>query len=382
MLAQFSRLWSNASEHLRQASVRFGKWWMQEFLSLWPEWMAQWLTGPGNTKLLLLQDNAFVELSLKSEGGTEADHEHVPRSEYDANLIDELLRRHQLRRKDVTIGIVLPSDRFLQRKLLLPLQAGKSISEIVNHDLAQRTPFNLADIHHDYIVVPDAGKLSITQHVVRRGTVSDAASSFGLELSDIDFVEAVLRGDDTTPAAFIALHRETAHRTSWPRRAAAVLATSALLLALIAGGLKYWRQGAALEQIDMEMAAARQQAQQVRTAFAKLEQRQRSIVSVFAKKQNEPTLLDIWDEVTRLLPADTWLTELRVTTPPTGQERQMSVSGFSAAAAKLVAVLDHSPVFRDAALTTAIAFDPTEQRERFALQAKVRWHELRSADHD
>jgi general secretion pathway protein L len=84
--------------------------------------------------------------------------------------------------------------------------------------------------------------------------------------------------------------------------------------------------------------------------------------------------------VTRLLPTDAWLTELRVTALSKGQEREISLSGYSAAAAKLVAVLDRSPVFQDATLTTAIALDPTEQRERFALQAKVRRHELRSPD--
>jgi hypothetical protein len=36
-------------------------------------------------------------------------------------------------------------------------------------------------------------------------------------------------------------------------------------------------------------------------------------------------------------------------------------------------------LFEDAALTTAIAVDQSEQRERFALQAKVRTREPRSA---
>ncbi len=382
MLAQISRLWSTASDHLRQATLRFGKWWLQEFLSLWPERIAQWLTGVGNPRLLLLQDDAFVELSLKTEIGTELSHARVARAEYGPNLIDELLGQHQLRRNDLTIGIGLPSQQFFQRKLLLPLQAGSSIKEIVVRDLLQKTPFNLADIHHDYVVVQDAGKLSVTQHVIRRDTVGAPVSSFGLEVSQIDFVESAPPGDGTTSPALIRLHPEAAHRTSWPRRGITALATSALVLALIAGGLKYWRQEAALELIDAEIVTVRQQARQVRAAFAKLEQRQRSIIYVFDKKQNEPTFLDILGEVTRLLPTDAWLTELRVTTPFTGQQGQISLSGFSAAAAKLVAVLNHSPVFQDAALTTAIALDPTEQRERFALQVNIRAHELRGANHD
>jgi hypothetical protein len=85
--------------------------------------------------------------------------------------------------------------------------------------------------------------------------------------------------------------REQADEDPWATKHRAYAQSPAL--ALIAGGLKYWRQEAALDLIDTELVTARQQAQQVRTAFAKLEQRQRSIIYVFAKKQNEPTLLDI-----------------------------------------------------------------------------------------
>jgi general secretion pathway protein L len=320
MLAQVSWLWGNASHYLRQSAARFGKWWLQEFLSLFPERIAQWLIGPGSTILLLSRDEAFVGMRMKTASGTEFDHARVPRLDYTSKAIEEFLQRHQLRLADVTVGIRLPSHQFFQRQLLLPAQAVNSIDDIIANDLAQKTPFSLADIHHGYAVVPGAGKLMIAQYVTRRDSVSSAAAAFGLNVTEIDFVESVPQGDCMTVRSFIALHPETTHRASWPRRAAAALATSALGLALIAGGLKYWRQEVALDQLEPQIATARQQAQQVRTAFAKLEKQQRSIIDVYARKQNGPALLDIWDEVTRLLPTDTWLTDLHVTETSPGQD--------------------------------------------------------------
>jgi general secretion pathway protein L len=123
----------------------------------------------------------------------------------------------------------------------------------------------------------------------------------------------------------------------------------------------------------------RQQAQEVRDAFTKLEHRQNSFSRLFARKRHAPALLDIWDEVTRLVPSDSWLTELHVTDASPSPDFRLAVSGFSTAAAKLVATFDRSPLFREAALTTAIALDPTEQRERFALQAMVRRDAMGSA---
>jgi general secretion pathway protein L len=372
MLAQVSWLWSNASDRLRQAAARFGTWWLQGFLSLFPAGIAQWLVGPGSTILLLLQDDAFLDMRLTAASGAEFDHVRVPRLDYTSKAIDAILQRHQLRLTDVTIGIGLPAHHFFKRKLVLPFQAANSIGDIVARDLAQKTPFSLADIHHDHTVVAEAGKLMITQHVTRRDSVSSAASAFGLDVAEIDFVEAAPRDDGTVDRSFIALHPKTAQRASWVRRMTMALATSTLVLALIAGGLKYWRQEVALEQLKQQIAIARQQAQQVRGAFAKLEQRQHGILDVYAKKQNGPALLDIWDEVTRLLPTDTWLTDLHVTETLSGHGYLLSLSGYSAAAAKLVAILDRSPLFEEAVLTTAIAVDQNEQRERFALQTKVR----------
>ena len=47
------------------------------------------------------------------------------------------------------------------------------------------------------------------------------------------------------------------------------------------------------------------------------------------------------------------------------------MTGLSTAAANLVALVDKSPMFADAALTAPIAVDSIEQRERFTLQAKL-----------
>jgi general secretion pathway protein L len=47
------------------------------------------------------------------------------------------------------------------------------------------------------------------------------------------------------------------------------------------------------------------------------------------------------------------------------------MTGLSSGAADLVALVDKSPLFADAALTAPIAQDSTEQRERFTLQARL-----------
>jgi general secretion pathway protein L len=49
--------------------------------------------------------------------------------------------------------------------------------------------------------------------------------------------------------------------------------------------------------------------------------------------------------------------------------------GFSSAAASLVGLVDRSKLFTDASLTAPVTLDSIEGRERFSLQAKLRFQE-------
>ena len=84
-------------------------------------------------------------------------------------------------------------------------------------------------------------------------------------------------------------------------------------------------------------------------------------------------ILEIWDELSRVLPDNTFLTETRIA------DGKVTVSGFSADAARLVRVIDQSPLFSGATLATAITPDATEHKDRFSITFKVRGGTNRTA---
>jgi hypothetical protein len=149
MWVRLSLLQSKASLPVSQLIVRFGHWWLREFLALFPERAAQWLRGSGRITLLLAQDEAFVELRLRANCDAQFDGMRVARHEYTPASIDDLLRRNKLTRSDVTIAVVLPPEQFFTRKLVLPRQAGNAVDGIVARDLAEKTPFKLENIYYD-----------------------------------------------------------------------------------------------------------------------------------------------------------------------------------------------------------------------------------------
>ena len=283
--------------------------------------------------------------------------------------IDRFLRSQGLERKDVDFGLRLPSESVFCRKLLLPAEAIDAMEAIVAEDLAKKTPFKSEDIYSDYVALDrgDGNKITIWQWVTRRQYVDQALVPFNFDIKQVAFV-VFENSAAERPAPFINLRPKADARNSWYQKAALGLCCSAVILALLAGGLKYWNQQTALDRLDAQIATTSGKAQQVRALVDQLQEKKNALLRLRLQRSETPGLIDLWEETTRVLPSHSWLTEFRLVETMGKREEQVTISGFSNAAPSLVGIIDSSPLFFDAALTAPIAFDATEGRERFALQ--------------
>jgi general secretion pathway protein L len=110
----------------------------------------------------------------------------------------------------------------------------------------------------------------------------------------------------------------------------------------------------------------------VRATVEQLRERRTTLTRLRLLRSESPGFLDVWGEATRNLPRHSWRTELRLTEGANARGAAVTLTGFSVAAPSLVSIFDGSKLFVDAALTSPVAVDPIEGRERFSLQAKVR----------
>lgn len=350
----------------------FGQWWLKEFLAPFPERVSDWLIERGSRILVLAVEEGTVALQLMSDRRRLLASAQVSRNEYSPELIDAFLQSHRHTRKLVSIGVSLPPSSIFGRSLVLPLETKRSLDAIVVQDLVAKTPFQLDDIYHAHTARRVADKIAIYQWVVRRGHVNEVVEALGLDLNDIAFVESQGAKVDDEPLPVMTLRRPPADRNRWVQRASLAFAMTAFLLAVTAGGLTYQRQQLILDSLGAEVTTAKAKAKHVLAAIDKLEQEQARLLHLRSRKSGEPGLLDVWEEITRVLPSHTWLTELRIS--ETLESRQVVMSGFSVAAAQLVGFVDRSALFSDASLIAPISMDQTEERERFAIQANVKSH--------
>jgi general secretion pathway protein L len=258
---------------------------------------------------------------------------------------------------------------IFQRSLVLPLETRRALDAVVAQDLLAKTPFQLDDIHHAHQARRAGDKLVVSQWIVRRAHVAAAAEALDLAPKAIGFVEADDEGHENGRPWIGTKSSGSAKRSRWAQRISLSLVATALLLAVAVLGSKYHRQQAVLDALQAEVAASTAKVKGVQGMMDRLRQEQALLVRLREKREN-PGLLDIWEEATRILPTHTWLSELRLS--ETSNERHVVMTGLSAAAASLVGLLDRSTLFTEASLVGPVTVDPVEGKERFIIQAKLR----------
>ncbi len=352
---------------------RFAQWWVKEFLNLFPERYAELFSGRRRRRLVVFADREGATLELL--GGTLAPVASA-RAVSVSNLlleIDRFLLSRKLERRDVDLGLRLPAESTFDRQLFLPTEASGVIDDIVAQDTAKKTPFKADDIYCDHVANEIAGgeKIEVRQWIIRRQFVHHALAELNMSIDNIAFIMFDARNSEQL-APMINLRRRVEARNSWRHKLVPALCCSTVILALLSGSLKYLNQQAALDRLDDEIATTGKKAQHVRALVEQLHEKRSALVRLRLQRSEAPGLIDLWEETTRVMPSHSWLTEFRLAETSGKREEQVTMVGFSGAAPSLVGIVDGSRLFFDAALTSPVAFDAVEGRERFALQAKVR----------
>jgi general secretion pathway protein L len=232
------------------------------------------------------------------------------------------------------------------------------LPKILDQEVLRRTPFQLSDIWHAAIPAADGTSdvLAMCHWIIRKDRAEAAITELGLNAGDIDFLAASDANGEPMPV--IPLRATNHEDPPWARRAVKILAIAGLGVVMFGLVALEWSQASVATGIEASLVEARQGVQGGRDGI-------NPAARLFAMKA-DVGILEIWDELSRVLPDHTFLTEIRIAYD------RVTVSGFSADAARLVRIIDQSLLFSGATLVAAITPDATEHKDRFSISFKVR----------
>ncbi len=342
---------------------RFLRWWGGELRALLPERWRQRFEVEDTWVLLRCSGDEVQVLRQRGSVQTELGCLTATPPEALPNALSELLGedgREQRR------ALLLPADAILRRTLTLPAAAMANLSTVLGFELDRQTPFKPDQVRFDSRVLPheaDAKQVPVQFALVTRERLTK-------ELSRIDGLAATLGAVDAADAHgqragynFLPPEQRAGRSHRFGLTMAGLLAV-AMLFSWLALGKIIDNRRDAITRLEQQVEAARDQARAVTKLRDELDSAAAGANFLAVEKASQPSMLLLLDELTQLLPDDTYLERLSVV------RGDVSVAGQSRQAAKLVEVLGGSKKLRSPALSGPIQPDPRSSMDRFNITGR------------
>ena len=347
---------------------RFLRWWAAELVGLLPTGLRTAVRrGPLRLEVLLVDGQAVFRHGRNGKfrdlGALEFTGLEEPAQR---RAVARIVKSVAVRAGEIVLR--LPRAHALRRRVELPLAAGENLREVLGFEMDRHTPFQAGEVYFDYRLTGKdtaAKRLTIDLAVVARKLADEGVarlSSWGLPPDRLD-VEA-----DKAPAdAGFNLLPQSAVKEGGRdlRRFTAALAAAACVLLGIVFYLPLQQKQGVLAAVESRLEGVRVEALEADGLSARVEQLLERSRFVVEQKQGRPSVAELMNEVTNLLPDHTWVIQFA------WAGERLTVSGYSAKPSALIGLLEQSDMLSEVRFNSPVTADQRIGLERFNLSAEV-----------
>lgn len=353
----------------RSQGPRFLAWWGGELAGLLPAPLrARVLRGPEVLLLSVESDGLRVRRERTGDLLAQIEWSAAP-EEQRASFVRAC---RDIDPSDRRLVLLLPSTFVLRRRLQLPQAAASDLRRVVGYEIDRQTPFKPDQVWYDVRVldlVAAPGQIAVELIAAPRAEVEPLLSRLlGLGLVpdavDVAIESASARGRvgvNLLPPA------QRARRAHPRRRANLIMGAICIVLAIVVMLQWLGNRQAALDTMQSDVDALHAQARRATTLREQLVNAAGASGFLAARKRATPSALAVLQDLTKRLPADTWLERFSL-----DSQGQLTMQGESAKAAGLIDTLRDSPLITEPKLQGVIQPDPVTGKEHFDLAAQLR----------
>lgn len=335
-----------------------------------PEWLKSLLI-PARPSLLLDVGEKHLSVTYGIRGKWEPIGEIDLSSstvEQQRQELTRILAAQRSPRPEVVLR--LRPAQSIRWRLAFPGAAASDLPQAIAFQISQKTPFQAADTFYDHRIVecsPDGSRIWVEVALAaRREVLADLARAQAWQVVpdriDVASEEEHKKEDAKTDAGFNLLPQDRRKKTGlFIRRLNTALAMLVAGLLALSVALPLLQQEARLKNLEQQLDVARREAAATRRLQSEIEELSRQRNFLAARKQGRPLQVVVIEELTRVLPDHTFLSELRV------KGADINITGSSASASSLVGRLESSPLFQTPKFRSSVTQDPRSGLERFSL---------------
>lgn len=279
----------------------------------------------------------------------------------DASRIPALLA--EIERK-TAVTLTIGRDSYLRRNLASKRLPFTRASELWSLEISEHMPFLIGQVHVFFGLASDGH--GTDYFIVKKEVLEPVLGAIHSSGRRIDRILMENEGQAEEVARESARSiADQSPRWSVKKRLSAGFSLLVLLVAIATFGHVYARTVEAGARLAILVDERRREALAVRKDVDALQREERLLQAARAAKIKTVPASALWEELTRILPDSTWLSDLTL------REDVVSITGFSRAAADLIGMLGASAVFYDPRFTAPVTRVPGQDGERFTIHMKV-----------
>ena len=355
---------------LHQGAMSFWRWWSGELLQLVPERFAI-LGGGDRAPVLALRDAEAVVIDSRGSVVARAKIASLDEAGRKAAVRSLLEGADELRgRARAQLG----PDEALVRRVSMPAATEENLRQVLEFEMDRLTPFKADEVYFDYRVVSRdaaAGQIQLQLAVARREVVD--ARVRGLKDFGVNVQGVAVREDAShagSPFDLLPSEQRGERESSRERLAQRLAIGAVLLLLFVALVFPVYQKRETFIALNPLVNEARKKAEDTDAISRELERQVADYNFLLARKHGTPPALAVVEELSRLLPDNTWIQQLDVKN--VGKVREVQISGETASSSKLIEILEGSALLQNAAFRGTVTRGQTPGTERFLIAAEVR----------
>jgi general secretion pathway protein L len=334
------------------AAGNFWRWWRDELVQLLPMTVRSRLQHRRLLPVVVYGETEWELWAPRLESGRVA---RVKQTALDMAVgpeMQQLRARAAFAKLASPVVLSLPASMVLRRTLVLPEALAENLKQALAYDLDRHTPFRGDELYFDAQIVgrnAERGEIQVALAAVQRVR----ADAIMAQLREAGAEIVALSADPPENIESKLNLLPTEDRPSWEpwqRWAVFVGALLILLLLIATMALPVWQKRAYAIEVRQQADAAHTRAMEVDRLHNELDRLVADYDFIPERKEAYPSAVYILNEVTKLLPDDTWLTQMELKNT-TGKEvrREVFLRGESAHASQLVTALEESGLLTQAA---------------------------------
>jgi len=345
---------------------QFFQWWVEELRNAMP---ARFRARMQYARRRLLVQVDHEEIVLSIDGAESVQSLNSFSTDQDVQLqqqqIRELLQQHEL--TEVGRDLILSEAVVLRTEVVMPLAAEANLRQALAYEMDRHTPFQVDEIFYNWKILSrdrESGQLHFELYVTPRGPVEEQIellNRLGLAPTGVDVAgKDGPVGVNLLPEALRYHIVNQQVRLNW-----LVGAVTVFLIAFVMAQSLWLREhqirtiGEAIDSVRAEALAVQQIRKQIDDATE-------AAGFLQGRKLENGYKVEVLAELSRLLPADTYLDRLSMHADTT------QMQGKSANAQSLIELINDSPYFVNASFRGPTRLDTRSRKEIFDLSASTK----------